>query len=83
MSSIEILGDVNKLNYKTLDYVILYIDYVVGLHNIYVFNYTKNVSDFLCIPDIGKWNDFLEYVFFKNCPFSRKCLRQNKQSVKF
>ena len=54
MSSIEILGDINKLNYKTLDYIIFYIDYVVGLHNIYVFNYTKNVSDFLCIPDIGK-----------------------------
>ena len=54
MSSIEISGDVNKLNYKTLDYVIFYIDYVVGLHNIYVFNYTKNVSDFLYIPDIGK-----------------------------
>jgi len=54
MSLIETLGGVNQLNYKTFDYVIFYIDYVVGLHNIHVLNYTKNVSDSLCIPNIGK-----------------------------
>ena len=63
MSLIETSGGVNQLNYKTFDYVIFYIHYVVGLHNIHVFNYTKNVSDSLCIPNIGKWDDFLEYVF--------------------
>ena len=41
MSLIETPGGVNQLNYKTFDYVIFYIHYVVGLHNIHVFNYTK------------------------------------------
>ena len=36
---------VNQLNYKTLGYVLFYIDYVVNLHNIHVIhvlNYTRN-----------------------------------------
>ena len=57
MSLLEILGGANQLNYKTLGYVLFHVDYVVGLHNIhviYILNYTKHFSDFLCITNIRK-----------------------------
>lgn len=43
------LGGANWLNYKTLGYILFYIDYVVDLHNIHVvhvLNGTRNVSDY-------------------------------------
>ena len=54
---LKTLESVNQLNNKNLGYVLFNIDYVVVLHNIhfiYVLNYTKNVSDFLCIPNTIK-----------------------------
>ena len=57
MSLLKTLESVNQLNNKTLGYVLFDIDYVVVLHNmhfIYVLNYTRNVSDFLCIPNTIK-----------------------------
>ena len=57
MSLLKTLESVNQLNNKTLGYVLFNIDYVVVLHNmrfIYVLNYTRNVSDFLCIPNTIK-----------------------------
>ena len=36
MFLLEILGDINQLNYKILGYMLFYIDYVVGLHYIHV-----------------------------------------------
>lgn len=45
----KILGGANWLNYKTLGYILFYIDYVVDLHNIHVvhvLNGIRNVSDY-------------------------------------
>ena len=57
MSLLQISGGANQLNYKFFGYVLFHVDYVDGLHNIhviYILNYTKHVSDFLCIPNIRK-----------------------------
>ena len=86
------------MNNKTLGYVLFNIDYVDVLHNIcviYVLNYTRNVSDFLCIPNTIKhfklifkvstkhrkirW--FSRKYSLKNDKFSRKCVWRNKHSV--
>ena len=86
------------MNNKTLGYVVFNIDYVDVLHNIrviYVLNYTRNVIDFLCIPNTIKhfmlifkvstkhrkirW--FSRKYSLKNDKFSRKCVWRNKHSV--
>ena len=86
------------MNNKTLGYVLVNIDYVDVLHNIrviYVLNYTRNVIDFLCIPNTIKhfklifkvstkhrkirW--FSRKYSLKNDKFSRKCVWRNKHSI--
>ena len=88
------------MNNKTLGYVLFNIDYVDVLHNIrviYVLNYTRNVSDFLCIPNTiehfklifkvstkhRKIRWFSRKYSLKNDKFSRKCVWRNKHSVKW
>lgn len=57
MSLLKTLESVNQLNNKTLGYFLFNIDHVVVLHNIhftYVLNYTRNLSDFLYMPNTIK-----------------------------
>lgn len=82
MSLLNTLENVNQLNNKTLGYFLFNIDHVVVLHNIHftcVLNYTRNLSDFLCMPNTIK---HLKLIFKVNIKYRKIKWFSRKYSLK-